>query len=290
MARERSPKRKEAFDIWKRKKGNIRIKDIAEKLGVSESQISKWKCEDNWSGKSKKKPTPKKEINNSKISKRRKTIKSNKSNINAIEKNILTIIEDNEELTEKQKLFCIYFLNNRNATQAYIKAYECDYNTAAVNACRLLKNAKLRKELEELRKLKNEAIWLNADDLIEKHMKIAFSDMTDFVEFGTERIPILDSEGRKKIDDNGEYICVKHNYLNVKDSNIIDGSLISEISLGKNGLKIKLEDREKSRKWLSDYFILNPMDKHKLEYDKEKLKIDKASLEHRIENDKNNSW
>ena len=48
MARPRNPKRDQAFDIWKESGGKKKLKDIAVELGVSDSQIRKWKNEDNW--------------------------------------------------------------------------------------------------------------------------------------------------------------------------------------------------------------------------------------------------
>ena len=47
---------------------------------------------------------------------------------------------NNEELTEKQRLFCLYYVRWFNATKAYQKAYGCDYTTAMVNGCKLLSN------------------------------------------------------------------------------------------------------------------------------------------------------
>ncbi|GAB2558291.1 phage terminase small subunit [Gracilibacillus alcaliphilus] len=48
MARPRNPKRDEAFKIWKDSNGTKKLKDIAADLEVSDSQIRKWKNQDNW--------------------------------------------------------------------------------------------------------------------------------------------------------------------------------------------------------------------------------------------------
>ncbi|WP_196595908.1 phage terminase small subunit [Pectinatus frisingensis] len=48
MARARSPERNRAFELWKESGGKMLLKDIAEKLGVSDSQIRKWKNIDKW--------------------------------------------------------------------------------------------------------------------------------------------------------------------------------------------------------------------------------------------------
>lgn len=48
MARPRNPKRDQAFEIWKESGGKKKLKDIASELGVSDSQIRKWKNQDKW--------------------------------------------------------------------------------------------------------------------------------------------------------------------------------------------------------------------------------------------------
>jgi len=48
VARPRNPKRDQAFEIWKESGGKKKLKDIAAELGVSDSQIRKWKNQDKW--------------------------------------------------------------------------------------------------------------------------------------------------------------------------------------------------------------------------------------------------
>lgn len=48
MARPRNPKRDEAFQMWLDSKGQILLKDIAEQLELSDTQIRKWKNQDKW--------------------------------------------------------------------------------------------------------------------------------------------------------------------------------------------------------------------------------------------------
>lgn len=49
MARQRDPRRDQARGIWLKSNGKKLLKDIAEELGVSDSQIRKWKSQDKWS-------------------------------------------------------------------------------------------------------------------------------------------------------------------------------------------------------------------------------------------------
>ncbi|OAJ75239.1 hypothetical protein AYJ08_00375 [Brevibacillus sp. SKDU10] len=51
MARARSPNREKAETMYLESGGNMLLKDIAEQLGVSDSQIRKWKNQDQWEAK-----------------------------------------------------------------------------------------------------------------------------------------------------------------------------------------------------------------------------------------------
>lgn len=48
MARERSPLRDKAFELWKQSGGTMKLKDIAAQLGISDIQVRKWKNQDQW--------------------------------------------------------------------------------------------------------------------------------------------------------------------------------------------------------------------------------------------------
>lgn len=53
MPRARNPNRDKAYELWCNNKSNIKLKDIAAKLGEAESTIRKWKCTDKWEEKQK---------------------------------------------------------------------------------------------------------------------------------------------------------------------------------------------------------------------------------------------
>lgn len=50
MARERSPDRDKAKEMWLKSGGTMKLKDIAAALGVPDSKVRKWKALDNWEG------------------------------------------------------------------------------------------------------------------------------------------------------------------------------------------------------------------------------------------------
>ena len=62
------------------------------------------------------------------------------------------------------------------------------------------------------------------------------------------------------------------------ESAVVDGTLIQEVSQGKNGIKIKLHDKMKALEKLEKYFDLLP-DKFQRRIEEEKLKIAQCKLE-----------
>ncbi len=260
MPKQRSPDRDKAFEIYKERKGNIPLVDIANQLSISEGTVRGWKNKDKWD--SKLNGTFQKNIKRSNKNTERSKHKKEKS---LTDKKLLESVEDNDTLTEKQKLFCVYYLKNFNATLAAIKA-GYSHDSAGRIGYALLQKEYIKVEINKLKAIKKETLMLNSEDIVEQYMKIAFADITDFADFGTDEVKELDENGNKK-----KY---KHNFVRFKDSSDIDGSLISEISVGKNSSTIKLADKMKALEWLSRYFLMYPMDKHKIEYDNKKFELE----------------
>lgn len=101
MARARSPNRDKAFEIYKDHDGDIKLIDIAKELNIKDSQIRKWKSQDNWDEKLKGAlPISKSNVTNQ---------NHNKTNIKKdikepIAEEVKEVLE-NTELTDKQRLF-----------------------------------------------------------------------------------------------------------------------------------------------------------------------------------------
>lgn len=254
MSRARSPNRDKAFEIYKQHNGEILLKDIAAQLNVSESTVRSWKNRYKW---------------DDEISATSQKNKCNVANKKVIKENKEThtkkLKKIENSLTEKQRLFCIYYIENFNATKAYQKAYDCDYQTAMSNASRMLRNVKVKQEIDRLTNECLEEQEINSKLLskriFQKYIDIAFTDITDYITFG-------------KQEREGEFGPYTVNYVDLKDSNNVDGGLISEVSQGKDGIKIKLQDKMKALQWLSDRTdMLSDKDRYKLD-----LEITKTEL------------
>ena len=225
----------------------MKLVDIAEKLQLPEGTVRRWKSTYGWgSERSDKK---------SERSERKKARKTEKE----VAEDICEVL-GNEELSGKQQLFCIYYIKSFNATKAYQKAYGVGYQTAASIGYRLLENDGVKKEIERLKKNRLNRALLSEEDIFQRYMDIAFADITDYVEFGRAEQQVMGAFGPvyEKNEETGEKIpvTVTVNEVRFKESGDVDGTLIQEVSQGRNGAKIKLADRMKAIDWLANHMEL----------------------------------
>lgn len=219
-----------------------RLVEIASQLNLPEGTVRRWKCTHKWDNE---RSNKKSERSENKKSKKKK----------AAESEVNQVIE-NPELTDKQRLFCIYYIRSFNATKAYQKAYGCSYENAMQNGSRMLRNDKVKEEILRLKQERLNREFLSEADIFQKYMDIAFADITDYMTFGTEEVPVMAMYGPVKIKDpeTGEekQLTKIVNTVRFKDSSEVDGTILSEVKQGKDGASIKLSDRMKALQWLSD--------------------------------------
>ena len=267
MPRIRDPNRDKSFEIYKANNGNIDLVEIASQLNVPPGTIRGWKAKDCWEQKLN--GTLQKERNVPKGKSPPKS-KQNKKPLDGVEQ-----IINNPDLTDKQRLFCLYQIKYFNATKAYQKAYGCDYITANVNGSRLLAKASIQEEIKRLKQAKLNQATLEPGDIFQKYMDIAFSDVTDYLAFGRKEI-VVDT------DEDGNEVTAEINYVDFKDSNQVDGTLISEVKQGKDGVSIKLADRMKALQWIADHMDL-ATEEQKARIEKLKVDTAKAKGEDNVE-------
>lgn len=274
MARKRSPARNEARAIWEKDKARP-LTSIAEELGVPEARVRKWKCEDKWE-RSAKGNVPKSE--------KERTISK------GTDKKLIASVEQNEKLTDEQRAFCLYYVKSFNATRSYQKAYGCSYDTANATGYKLLSRSVIKEEITRLKEIRNLSLMADGDDVVILHMRIAFSDITDYVEFGRTTVAVMGPFGPIKVKtDDGESgeLTKEINEVRFRESSEVDGQLIAKVKQGRDGASVELADKQKSLAFLERYFELNPMDKHRKDYDKARLEMErrKQGDSEEIEND-----
>lgn len=219
--------KQQAKELWLKGK---KYKEISDITGIKESSIKS--LASRYWNKEKLQPNKKKVAVAKKVA-----TKNNAPPIKELTKEEIETLA-NEDLTEKQRLFCLHYTKWFNATKAYQKAYDCDYNTAMVNGCKLLSNTKIKEHIQAIKDAKIKQSMYNAEDYFQKMIEIAYADITDFMEFGKEDAETI----------NGGFIKVNRAWF--KDSNEVDGTLIQEVKQGKDGASIKLVSKEFALKWL----------------------------------------
>lgn len=232
LARSPNEKAEKAHKLYE---GGMKLVEIASQLDVPAGTVRRWKSTYHWDGEHQSERSE----NKSERSENKKSVRKK-----AVADEVKQVMQ-NTDLTDKQQLFCIYYIRCFNATKAYQKAYGVDYATAASIGYRMLKNDGVKEEINRLKQNRLNREFLSEPDIFQKYMDIAFADITDFVEFGSGTFtdPETDEE-------------VPYSYVNLKDSKNVDGTLISEVSKGKDGPKIKLADRMKALQWLTDHMDL----------------------------------
>lgn len=270
MPRQRSPNRDKAKDMYISSKGKMLLKDIAAQLDVKDTQVRKWKSQDKWD----------EELKGNVTNRKRNVTKKSKGIDGQLKTELLPEeIEtlNNEELTEKQRLFCLYYVRWFNATKAYQKAYGCDYTTAMVNGCKLLSNPKIQTHIQSIKDAKIKQSMYTAEDYFQKMMDIAYSDVTDYLEFGQEETLVMSMYGPIKIENsNGdkELLKEKKNFVRLRESCEVDGTLIQEVKQGKEGVSVKLISKEFALKWLDKHYS-DATDMQKAQLDKLRAQTDK---------------
>lgn len=251
MPRQRSPNRDKAKAMYIDSKGKMLLKDIAAQLDVKDTQVRKWKSQDKWD----------EELKGNVTNRKRNVTKKSKGIDGQLKTELLPEeIEtlNNEELTEKQRLFCLYYVRWFNATKAYQKAYGCDYTTAMVNGCKLLSNPKIQTHIQSIKDAKIKQSMYTAEDYFQKMMDIAYSDVTDYMTFGQETVAVTGAFGPLEVVDpitKEKKILTKDiNVVRFKDSSEVDGTLIQEVKQGKDGCSIKLVSKEFALKWLDKHY------------------------------------
>jgi len=223
----------------------MKLVDIAARLGVPSGTVRRWKNTYRWEG----------ERSDSKNERSGSKTKATKCRINDGTESTL----GNEALTPEEQMFCILYSRTFNATQSYLKTHSCNYNTANAEGYKLLVKPCVKAEIERLKRIKCQQIVADAGDIVEIQMRIAFADMGNYVAFGPAGVVLQKSDQT-------------------------DTQLIQEIKEGKNGISIKLADRQKAMDWLSKYFIMHPDDRYKAEYDRKRAEMGDSDAEKILQN------
>ena len=245
MAAKKNPLSDKAYEMYKQ---GMKLVDIAAELDVPPGTVRRWKSTHGWDSE-------------------RSESRSERSDKEKVEKK--PVVDDgtketllNNDLTPEQQMFCIYYSRTFNATQSYLNAFRCNYDTANAEGYKLLVKPCVRAEIERLKEIKRQQIVAGADDIVELQMRIAFADMGNYLSFGQKEITDPDT---------GETLMVST--VDLKESGNTDTQLIHEVKRGKDGVSVKLADKQKAIDWLTKYFLMHPESKYKAEYERKRAEV-----------------
>lgn len=193
----------------------MKLVEVAGKLGVPEGTVRSWKNRYKW--------------DYNVANKERNVAKKVQERKRRVSEEVEDIIQ-NEDLTDKQRLFCIYYIRCFNATKAYQKAYGVDYATASSIGYRLLANDGVKNEIMRLKKNRLNREMLNEEDIVQRYIDIAHADINDYME-------------------------IRDGTVRLKDSDSFDGMLVKKVTSGKTS-SVELLDSMKALQWLSEHMDL----------------------------------
>lgn len=236
----------------------MKYKDIAKKYGVALSTVKSWKTRKKWQRHN---ATKKKSMHTK--------VKSTRTKQEKVAPSLPPPeVLDSDELNDKQKAFCLYYLQRYNATWAYQQAFGGSYQSANSLGPRLLVNVSIKNYLTELKKQQSQELYATANDILLRYLKQATSDVTDVLSFKTEKHliyykihdkdgPYEDAGGKfryePKIDpETGEQAYYYEHLITLKDSKDIDTSNIKSIRIDKGEPVVEMEDRQKAMQILLD--------------------------------------
>lgn len=214
------------------------LADIAKELNRPPGTIRRWKHDYGWGGE--------------RSGKKANVRKDKKEAVAEAVEQVLS----NTDLNDKQQLFCVFCAMGDNATIAYQKAYECSYQTAMVNASRLLRKAKVQEEVKQLKKERFESQLFGEQDIFQWYLDVALASVTDYVAFGREKVQAMGAFGPIKDKETGEPVMKEINYVKFKESLQVNGHVIKKVKMGKDGASIELYDAMEAMDWLSGHMSM----------------------------------
>ena len=226
-----------------------KLVEIASQLNLPEGTVRRWKCTHKWD-------SERSDKNSERSDRQKDALKDEKA---VVPSEVESVIQ-NPDLSDKQRLFCLYYVRCFNATKAYQKAYECSYDVANAEGYKLLVNPCIKAEIQRLKQSRLNRELLDEHDIFQKYMDIAFADITDYVEFGREKVQVMGAFGLVEVKNpetgEKEPLLKEINTVRFRESTEVDGTLITEVKQGKDGASIKLADRMKALDWLAEHMSM----------------------------------
>lgn len=169
----------------------------------------------------------------------------------------LSRAEVTDDLMDKERMFCEQYIRNKNIQLAAVKA-GYSKKSAHIVGWKVRQKPNVNRYICWLKLQISKTCHIDAMDIIDQYARIAFADITDFVEIVDNKIKLIDADE-------------------------IDGQIVTKIKKGRDGgISLELADKFKALEKLEHYFDVMPADwKQKIEEKKLELMKDKLEFEKR---------
>lgn len=154
-----------------------------------------------------------------------------------------------QELTGQQKLFVREYMIDLNATQAAIRAgYSA--KTAESMGNKLMQKPHIKAAIQKQMDKRSRKTDITAERVLQELAKIGFADIKDFLRYETEKTVV-------DYDDEGNPVYGYKQIVEAKPSEEIDGTLVNEVSIGKDGtFRFKMHDKKAALEMLGKHLKL----------------------------------
>ena len=164
-------------------------------------------------------------------------------------------ILDGLDLTSKEADFVLRYMQSYNATQAAIQVYGYNKYQAAVMGNKILHRPRVQSAIKKMKKIQRKIFDVDPNEYLEFLLKSARADISDYLKFSEEEVPVLDKDGSIMRDpDTGEPITKLVNKMHLVNSEDVDASLIVSVKQGRDGISINLPDKMQAWEKLRQYF------------------------------------
>ncbi len=203
--------REQARKLYQESGGKKKLREIADEIGIALPTVKSWKQRDGWDEKADADAEMRKDASREKDASRKRR--------NASNREAAKHIENNGELTDAERDFCIQMFYAPNPTQAAVKTKRYKtYESAKDAGWRMMRNPAVQAEIARLKEIKRATALADIDDHIEFLKRAATTDITAIAN-------------------------ITRGGFTLKKGSEFDGSIITEISKSKGGgLKIKRVD------------------------------------------------
>lgn len=189
MARIRDPARDKAKELYLNNK-DITNREIANILGIDEKKVATWKYRDKWEGNTEEKKNVVQQNKKCSTTKPKET----KEELIPDENKDYDWVDEIDGLSDRQRLFCYYYMESLNVFQAGIKAgYSPNYSRTRIYE--MLEKDRIKAFLKKLREQQKQDFLISQEKILNRHVQVAFSDINEYFEEDGSLKPITHTDG-----------------------------------------------------------------------------------------------